>query len=266
MSKITVALALLALGSSSLVQGRMLSSTSESLGPKCFISDFSEEIVDDCILAESVWSSSAKCQQNTIIKAGSEGSCPDAQKALDKHNAVRAAYGANPMVWSQELAEYAQNVVDTCPSEPTPGMYGENMAIGTALTCEKAVNLWASEASKYPVDGVPGYSVQTGAFTQVVWKDSVEVGCAVKDCPTGTIVACSYKSPGNIIGQFEEQVGMKGDVPECLPSGETEDDVMGTPGPETDVAPAPETEGEDEECCILGLCRPVFCRLRIGRD
>lgn len=250
----------------------MLSSISESLGPKCFISDFSEEIVDDCVLTDSVWSSSAKCQQDTIIQAGTEGSCPDAQKALNEHNAVRAMYGANPMVWSGELAEYAQNVVDACPSQPTPGMYGENMAIGTALTCQKAVKLWASEASKYPVGVDAGYSAETGSFTQVVWKDSVEVGCAVKDCPTGTIVACSYKSPGNIIGQFEEQVGMKGDVPECLPAEEeAEDDVIlssAAPGPETDVAPAPgqETEDENEECCILGLCRPIFCRLRIGRN
>jgi hypothetical protein len=178
-------------------------------------------------------------------------------------------YGANPMVWSQELAEYAQKVVDTCPSEPSPGMYGENMAIGTALTCQKAVKLWNSEASKYPVDGVPRYSAETGAFTQVVWKDSAEVGCAVKDCPTGTIVACSYKSPGNVIGQFEEQIGMKGDVPECLPSGAVDEEVLlnsgPAPGPDADAAPAPETEEENEECCIIGLCRPIFCRLRLGR-
>jgi hypothetical protein len=247
----------------------MLSSASESLGPKCFIADFSEEIVDDCILADSVWTSSSKCQQNTIIPAGAEGSCPDAQKALDEHNAMRVMYGANPMVWSQELAEYAQKVVDTCPSEPSPGMYGENMAIGTALTCQKAVKLWNSEASKYPVDGVPRYSAETGAFTQVVWKDSAEVGCAVKDCPTGTIVACSYKSPGNVIGQFEEQIGMKGDVPECLPSGAVDEEVLlnsgPAPGPDADAAPAPETEEENEECCIIGLCRPIFCRLRLGR-
>ena len=42
-----------------------------------------------------------------------------------------------------------------------------------------------------------------GHFTQMVWKTTTEIGCAVgkrKDIP-GYIVVCRYNPPGNVIGQ-----------------------------------------------------------------
>lgn len=64
------------------------------------------------------------------------------------------------------------------------------------------------EASKYDYNH-PGFSSGTGHFTQVVWKGSKQVACAIANCGAGTIfgqaskyVVCRYSPAGNIIGHF----------------------------------------------------------------
>ncbi len=59
----------------------------------------------------------------------------------------------------------------------------------------------------------PGYSPGTGAFTQVVWKDTDVLGCGrASGHPEGrepyqTFIVCSYGPAGNIIGRFRANVG-----------------------------------------------------------
>ncbi|KIJ98325.1 hypothetical protein K443DRAFT_104102, partial [Laccaria amethystina LaAM-08-1] len=55
----------------------------------------------------------------------------------------------------------------------------------------------------------PGFSPATGHFTQVVWKSTTQVACAMVNCGPGTIfpqastyTVCRYTPPGNIQGQF----------------------------------------------------------------
>ena len=43
-----------------------------------------------------------------------------------------------------------------------------------------------------------------GHYTQVVWRASVKIGCAIVDCPNVTFhstVLCDYAPGGNIQGQ-----------------------------------------------------------------
>ena len=43
-----------------------------------------------------------------------------------------------------------------------------------------------------------------GHYTQVVWRSSVRIGCAIVDCPNVTFhstVLCDYSPGGNIQGQ-----------------------------------------------------------------
>ncbi|WP_159027511.1 hypothetical protein [Streptomyces sp. NRRL S-1896] len=59
----------------------------------------------------------------------------------------------------------------------------------------------------------PGYSPDTGTFTQVVWKDTDVLGCGrTSGRPEGgesyqTFIVCSYGPAGNIIGRFRANVG-----------------------------------------------------------
>lgn len=53
----------------------------------------------------------------------------------------------------------------------------------------------------------PGFSEQTGHFTQLVWKATTAVGCGSRLCGTrGWYLVCEYWPRGNVVGQFAEQV------------------------------------------------------------
>lgn len=135
------------------------------------------------------------------------------------HNQVRAEVGVGPMTWSPALAATAQAWAESCTdaeapaglidhnpgrSDGHPYYVGEN-AFGTPgePTAEDAVNAWAAEKADYDHDS-NGCSGICGHYTQLVWADSVELGCGIARCPDlafgGTIV-CNYGPGGNVAGQ-----------------------------------------------------------------
>jgi hypothetical protein len=53
----------------------------------------------------------------------------------------------------------------------------------------------------------PGFSPATGHFTQVVWKDTSYLGCAINSACDWPVYVCQYRSPGNVLGHnWTEQV------------------------------------------------------------
>ncbi|XP_021776182.1 basic form of pathogenesis-related protein 1-like [Chenopodium quinoa] len=131
------------------------------------------------------------------------------QDYLDAHNAARAEVGVVNIEWDSTLASYARRYalsrVDDCALLRSNGPYGENLAVSSnpLFTGTDAVELWLQQKVDYD------YSSNTCAigadcltYTQLVWHDSVNVGCARVQCVNGWIfVMCSYNPPGNIIGQ-----------------------------------------------------------------
>lgn len=131
------------------------------------------------------------CGKNTTIPRVKLGTCgADAQRALDRHNAARVRYGAPPLLWSRTLSNYAlNNVTRTCNFAHSNGPYGENLARGSGLTCTQAVDLWVQEESQWPPPGGPDFTYATGHFTAVVWKSTIQVGCALTRCGGFNFVA-----------------------------------------------------------------------------
>jgi pathogenesis-related protein 1 len=83
------------------------------------------------------------------------------------------------------------------------GYVGENIygSSGNA-TPAGAMMLWMAEADDY--DYASGDIGNAGHYTQIVWRDSVRIGCAIVDCPALTYhntVICDYAPGGNISGQ-----------------------------------------------------------------
>ena len=66
-----------------------------------------------------------------------------------------------------------------------------------------------NQIKNYDYDN-PGFSPNTGSFTQVIWAKSSEIGCArcsgLFNAGYETYVICKYFPSGNVKGQFEANV------------------------------------------------------------
>ncbi|XP_010068342.2 basic form of pathogenesis-related protein 1 [Eucalyptus grandis] len=131
------------------------------------------------------------------------------QDYLDSHNVARKQVGVANVTWDNALATYAQSYanqrVGDCSLVHSNGPYGENLAKGTStFTGTYAVSLWVAEKQNY------NYNTNTCSsgcdclhYTQMVWRDSVRVGCARVQCNNGWwYVVCNYDPPGNYEGEL----------------------------------------------------------------
>jgi glioma pathogenesis-related protein 2 len=145
---------------------------------------------------------------------------------LSSHNTYRAIHHAPSMTYSTALRDSAQRWANTIAStgafkhSGTQGV-GENLYVSytsdSSIDASKlgadAVKDWYDEVKNYNYAN-PGFSSNTGHFTQVVWKDSTQLGCgAAKGTATikGTqynafYVVCQYSMPGNMQGAFQDNV------------------------------------------------------------
>ncbi|XP_038683457.1 pathogenesis-related protein 1-like isoform X1 [Tripterygium wilfordii] len=130
------------------------------------------------------------------------------QDYVNAHNAARAQVGVGPIRWDDDVAAYAQNYSNRhrgdCRLEHSGGQYGENLAGSSGdLTGTAAVNLWVDEKSYYDYDSNSCDAGRVcGHYTQVVWRNSVRLGCAKVRCNNGgTFITCNYDPPGNYNNQ-----------------------------------------------------------------
>jgi len=145
--------------------------------------------------------------------------------ALSKHNTYRDTHHSPDMTLSSSLNDSAQSWANYLASngvfEHSDSDAGENLyvsyttasSVNAATLANQAVTNWYNEVSDYDYRN-PGFSPETGHFTQVVWKNSTQLGCgAARGVKTlqGTqynafYVVCQYAPAGNVIGQFPENV------------------------------------------------------------
>lgn len=134
---------------------------------------------------------------------------PMASTMVSLHNAVRARVGVGPMTWSDELAGVAQEWANHLITNGqfvhshNPN-YGENLyeIQGAAATPNMVVKAWADEVSdyNYTANACVG-SKMCGHYTQIVWADTSQVGCAMAKAGSREVWVCEYNPPGNYIGR-----------------------------------------------------------------
>lgn len=128
--------------------------------------------------------------------------------AVSAHNASRSKHHAANVVWDNTIAQGAQAYANTCALKHSGAKgLGENLGWGYG-NIKGAINAWVSEEKNYNY-GNPGFGSNTGHFTQVVWKGTTRIGCGVAQCPSipyKNMEVCRYAPPGNVLGQFPQNV------------------------------------------------------------
>jgi len=174
----------------------------------------------------------AQESSNTGITPATTASGADQQTILAMHNSERAAVKTPDLVWSDSLATGAASYLDEMlkqneaagpgwaawapdnfkvlrhdPAKPSD--IGENLAYDAsasssgspaAASVENLVGGWVRESHN---------PLATNHYTQMVWKDTKEVGCATAIAKgmtpsglhaTGTYLNCRYTPRGNTVG------------------------------------------------------------------
>lgn len=139
---------------------------------------------------------------------------------LTYHNALRAKHQAPALAWDKQLEAAAKDWASQCKFMHSGSAgQGENLfAVGGAVTgspADMALQTWYDEIQAYNFAN-PGYSPATGHATQMLWRDSKLLGCAMQRCPSlgaslgwgpdTSIVVCRYAPPGNVVGYFQYNV------------------------------------------------------------
>ncbi len=140
---------------------------------------------------------------------------------LARHNEYRARHGVPLLTWNSTLADYGYSYINEIEStdhsacsgtlvhSPRTGLnFGENLAYGT-ITDTQAVDLWYDENVYYNYQDPSqssGDFEQYGHFTQLIWRASTQLGCAIKRCNGNIIyVICEYHPQGNIFLAGDDQ-------------------------------------------------------------
>ncbi|MEG4960463.1 MULTISPECIES: CAP family protein [unclassified Microcoleus] len=137
-----------------------------------------------------------------------------AEEILNAHNQYRAEVGVPPLKWSDTLASHAQEWADylaslggTLQHSQNTGE-GENLWMGSSgyFSYTQMIETFGNE-KQYFIGGIfpdvssTGKWQDVGHYTQVVWRDTTEVGCAIASANGNDILVCRYSPPANFQGQ-----------------------------------------------------------------
>ncbi|XP_021911528.1 STS14 protein [Carica papaya] len=138
-----------------------------------------------------------------------------AMEFLEAHNEARSLVGVAPLKWSEKVAKASSLLVRFqrshmgCQFANLSGgkyEYGANQlwGSGVAVTPRMAVETWVKEKMYYNYSNnscAPNH--RCGVYTQVVWRNSTELGCAQATClqQKATLTICFYNPPGNYVGE-----------------------------------------------------------------
>lgn len=151
-----------------------------------------------------------QAQQRGVAKTAYDlSSQAGREQMLAAHNAWRKKVGVPPLTWSPQLANYAQEWANSLQQrnlfEHRKNLpYGENLAWagGQQLSPERVVNMWGEEVKDYNYatnNCTPGK--MCGHYTQIVWRNTKEVGCGMARGNGKEVWVCNYNPPGNYRGQ-----------------------------------------------------------------
>jgi hypothetical protein len=137
------------------------------------------------------------------------------ERLLALHNLERAQVRVPALVWDPALAAAAAvygpalerlGRLAHSSAESRTGQ-GENLWMGTtgAFTIEQMVAGWAGEKRLFRPGIFPNISTNgnwtdVGHYTQMIWRETTRVGCALHRTSRNDVLICRYAPAGNVLG------------------------------------------------------------------
>jgi hypothetical protein len=139
------------------------------------------------------------------------------ERLLAAHNRERTAGGVEALAWDPVLAAEAaawgselaasgefEHDPDTGGEDPQ----GENLWAGTkgAYAPEEMVEGWIEEKrhfrpGRFPDNSATGDFADIGHYTQLMWRETDRVGCALAAGVEEEVLVCRYRTAGNVVGE-----------------------------------------------------------------
>jgi hypothetical protein len=140
---------------------------------------------------------------------------PAEQEWLSEHNRARREVGLEPLRWNHELRRdalvWAENLAVRRAFQHDPDLLrrkqGENLWKGTRDTYApwQMIDLFVAEKRMFRPGVFPDVSrtgrwADVGHYTQIIWPETREVGCATAVNARHEVLVCRYWPAGNQIG------------------------------------------------------------------
>jgi len=136
-------------------------------------------------------------------------------ECLAAHNKFRSMLGISKLTYSSALAATAQKYANTLAKRNGLGHstgrnnIGENLAMGTSRVFDHLdlIALWTKEKKnfmnkKWPNVSKTGNWKDVAHYSQIVWRNTKQVGCAIATNTKNRFIVCHYKPSGNWVGSF----------------------------------------------------------------
>ena len=169
-----------------------------------------------CATSRPIWAEGATVRTERPADARPQDLSGLPERLLALHNRERAAVGAPPLGWDAQLAAAAaaygpvlarQGRLSHSPQESRPGQ-AENLWMGTrgGYSLEEMAGGWAAEKrlfrpGVFPDVSSTGHWADVSHYTQMIWRSTTRLGCALHRSERSDFLICRYSPPGNVVGQ-----------------------------------------------------------------
>ena len=136
-------------------------------------------------------------------------------EALNIHNKLRIKHGSPELILTKELNELAQDYADKIIMHeakkifPPPifndSLLGENILLSKEQNAKYICNKWYDECKNYNYNEEK-YQEGKTHFTQIVWKETSQVGFGFVLNNNNLCSVALYYPAGNVLGEFRNNV------------------------------------------------------------
>lgn len=149
------------------------------------------------------------------MEAPAQALSPTQAEMLAEHNRERSRWGVPALRWSPALAtlagRHAEQLARTGQwrhSDRLSGDEGENLWMGTRgrFVPSQMIGAWLQQRTSFVPGRFPRVSrsgnwADVGHYSQVVWRGTTHVGCAIRSSASSDYLVCRYGPAGNVLGE-----------------------------------------------------------------